>query len=65
MSKKEEHVTKAAFELEQVLFFPYGTTSIFYYCRRIKNHNLTVIEVDTMTIHTYLEGRKGSCEVAA
>ena len=68
LAKKEEHVVTAAFDLQQVLLCPFGATGIFYYSRRLKNHNLTVTEIDNMTTHAYLwnehEGRKGSCEVA-
>ena len=68
LAKNEEHVVTAAFDLEQVLLCPFGATGIFYYSRRLKNHNLTVTEIDNMTTHIYLwnehEGRKGSCEMA-
>ena len=59
--------TCAAFDLQQVLLSPYGQTSDFYYSRRLKNHNLTITEIDSMTTYCYLwhesEGNKGACEI--
>ena len=58
----------AAFDLEQVLLSPYGQTGAFYYSRRLKNHNFTVTEIDTMFTYAFLwnehECKKGSCEIA-
>ena len=63
-----EEVVAAAFDLEQVLLSPYGGTDAFYYSRRLKNHNFTVTELNTMNTYCYLwnecEGAKGSCEMA-
>ena len=58
----------AAFDLEQVLLCPFGAIGAFYYSRTLKNHNLTITEIDSMTTYCYLwnehEGNKGSCASA-
>ena len=68
LSKKEELIVTAAFDLEQVLLCPIVTTGIFYYSRRIRNNNIIVTEIDNMTVYVFLrnehEGRNGSSEVA-
>ena len=51
LAKKEEHVVTGAFYLQQVLLCLFWATGIFYYSRRIKNHN---IMVDNLTTYTYL-----------
>ena len=67
-SKINKQTVTAAFDLEQVLLSPYGPTGAFYYSRRLKNHNLTVTEIDTLTTFSYLwnehEAEKASCEVS-
>ena len=68
-ARSNKNVVTAAFDLEQVLLTPFGSTGAFYYSRRLKNHNLTVTEIDSMKTHAYLwneyEAKKGSCEVAS
>ena len=43
-------------------------TGAFYYSRRLKNHNLTVTEINNMNTYSFLwnenEAEKASCEVA-
>ena len=59
----------AAFDFEQVLICPFGATGAFYHSSRLKNHNLTITEIDSTTTYCYLwnehEGNKGSCEIAS
>ena len=57
-----------AFDLEKVQLCPHGQTSSFYYCKRLKNHNFTVTDINSMETTCYLwhegEANKGACEVA-
>ena len=59
----------AAFDLEQVLLCPFGAIGAFCYSRRLKNHNLNITEIDSMTTYYYLwnehEENKGSGEIAS
>ncbi len=67
-ARSKDDVVTAAFDLESVLLAPHGQCSSFYYSRRLKNHNLTVTEIDNMCTYAYLwtedQGAKGSCEVS-
>ena len=66
-AEQDEFTSCAAFDLQQVLLSPFGQTSDFYYSRRLKNHNLTVTEIDCMKTYCNLwheaEGNKGACEI--
>ena len=57
-----------AFDLQKVLLCPHGETSSFYYSRRLKVHNFTVTNINTMETSCFLwtevEAKKGACEVA-
>ena len=52
--EENEKAVAAAFDLEQVLLCPYGPTGAYYYSRRLKNHNLTVTELNNMNTYAYL-----------
>ena len=51
---RDKTVVTAAFNLEQVLLSPHGSTSAFYYSHRLKSHNSTVTEIDNMNIYLFL-----------
>ena len=67
-ANKNKDVVTAAFYLEQVLLSPHWPTGAFYYSMRLKNHNLTVTEINNMNTYSFLrnenEAEKASCEVA-
>ena len=67
-ARNNKEVIAAAFDLEQVLLAPHGQTGAYYYHRRLKNHNLTVTEIDNMKTYAFLwneeQAGKGSCEVS-
>ena len=58
-AKKDEHkanenVLAAAFNLEEVLLWPHGPTSSFYYSQHLKIHNFTLTNIDTMETYCFL-----------
>ena len=66
-AKSHKRVITGAFDLEQVLLCPHRAGA-FYYSRRLKNHNLTVNEIDNMKTFAFPqnenEAMKGNCEIA-
>ena len=56
----------ATFDLDKVLC-PHGQTWSFHYCKHLKLHNFTVIDILSMKIMCYMwyevEAEKGSCEI--
>ena len=65
-TKSNESVITAAFDLEQKLLCTHGED--FYCSRRLKNHNLTIAQIDNMKTFAFLwnknEAMKGTCEIA-
>ena len=68
LATKDKETSGVAFDLEKVLLCPQGPTSAFYYSRRLKNHNLTMTDINTMETSCYIwneeQAEKGSCEIA-
>lgn len=66
-AQNHPNIIAAAFDLEKVLLCPYGQTSSFYYSKRLKVHNFTITDINSMETHCFLwhegEAEKGSCEI--
>ena len=68
--KKEgtnDNVLTSAFDLEKVLLCPHGPTSSFYYCKRLKLHNFTLTDIQSMETQCFIwhegEAQKGASEI--
>nr|XP_026497999.1 uncharacterized protein LOC113402096 isoform X2 [Vanessa tameamea] len=59
----------ATFDLQKVLLAPSGEISLFYYCKRLKVHNLSVFDIGHLAGTCYLWNEqiamKGSNEIAS
>ena len=68
LSARDPLTSGCAFDLQKVMQCPHGNTSSFYYSRRLKNHNFTITDIETMTSECFIwneeQANKGSCEIA-
>ena len=64
---EKSNVIAAAFDLEKVLLCPHGPTSSFYYSKRLKLHNFTITDIESMMTECFVwhegEAAKGSSEI--
>ncbi|KAL4721277.1 hypothetical protein ACJJTC_010358 [Scirpophaga incertulas] len=68
-SQNNAKIFCATFDLQKVLLSPSGEVSLFYYCKRLKVHNLSVFDIGNLTGTCYVWNEqiamKGSNEVAS
>lgn len=68
-SQNNPKIFCATFDLQKVLLAPSGEISLFYYCKRLKVHNLSVFDVGNLVGTCYLWNEqiamKGSNEIAS
>ena len=60
LATKVKQTLGVAFDLEKLHLCPQGPTPVFYYLRRLKNHNLTMTDTNIMeTFGTRSKLRRG------
>ena len=67
-ARVDKKICVGAFDLEKVLLCPHGEIDLFYYKRRLKQHNFTVTDLVTKDVFCYFwseeQGNKGANEVS-
>ena len=68
MAKSDPNMTVACFDLEQVLLTTHRKESILYYTRTLCTFNMTVYDLASKNVQTYVwnesVAKRGACEIA-